>query len=90
MPLESLSLALKLITAIAVFGILHLEILNLTLQCRDLVIPQFLSNSAVILQVCQLLAPEKFLIVHFCQSPLSLHMLVVKILIVLNLSVQLL
>jgi hypothetical protein len=90
MTLESFCFSLLLILFLDKLGINVLEVLNFTFESRNFIISQFIGNSTVVLNVCQLLSSEEFLIIHLCQRVLSLHVFVVKLLKILNFSIQLL
>ena len=90
MPLECLSLILELVLNIDLFSIDVLEVLDLSLECRHLILSKFVRDASVVINVDQFFSSEELLIVHFLERILCLHVLLVDCLEVLYLLIKLL
>jgi hypothetical protein len=64
-----------------------LEVINLPLESRDLVFSHLQSDSSIVLNVAEFFASKELLVVHLGQLILALHMRVVELLKVLDLSI---
>jgi hypothetical protein len=65
-----------------------LEVVNLPLESLNLILSHLKSDSAIILNVAKFLSSKEFLIIQLGQLVLALHVLVIELLEVLNLSIQ--
>jgi hypothetical protein len=66
MAFEGFDFILKLVLVVNLPAVEVLKLLDLSLECSDLILSQLKSNLAIILQVDKLFASEEFLIVHLC------------------------
>ena len=90
MPLKGLSFAFKFILITTEASIHCFEMLDFSLESGDFIISELLCDSSIIFKISKLLSSKELLVIHLGKSPLGLHVLVVDLFVVLNLSVQLL
>lgn len=88
MTFKGFNLSLELVLLLNELSINVLEVLNLTLQSRDFLLSQLKVNSAIILNVAELLASEELLVIQLGQLILALHVLMVNLLEVLDFSIK--
>ena len=88
MTLQSFNFSFELVLLLNKLSINVLEVLNLTLKGRDFLLSQLKVNSAIILNVAELLASEELLVIELGQLVLALHMLMVNLLEVLDFSIK--
>jgi hypothetical protein len=62
--------------------------LDFSLKSRDFIISELLCDSSIIFEISKLFSSKELLVIHLGKSPLGLHVLVVDLFVVLNLSVQ--
>jgi hypothetical protein len=87
MSLKCLSLAFKFILITSKAAIYCLEMFDFSLESRYFIISQFLGDPAIVLEVSKFLTSKELLVIHLGKSTLGLHVLMVDLLIVLNLSI---
>jgi hypothetical protein len=88
MTFKSLNFSLELVLLFNKLGVNVLEVVNLPLESLNLILSHLKSDSAIILNVAKFLSSKEFLIIQLGQLVLALHVLVIELLEVLNLSIQ--